>query len=140
MNTSFRLTIACACLFVPFFLRQLWQHICNDDKVLGLIAPRPCNRSKLGKFHLPLLGIIHLAMTVNQARLLSASLGKARRTKKASLQTTLLPVVIKPASGDRLSTNAGVAAAGIEVLLPKGTIRLQSIDTGMLRTLVGLLA
>jgi ABC-type histidine transport system ATPase subunit len=63
MNISFRLTIACACLFVPFFLRQLWQHICNEDKVLGLIAPRPCNRSKLGKFHLPLLGIIHLAMT-----------------------------------------------------------------------------
>jgi hypothetical protein len=63
MNTSFRLTIACACLFVPFFLRQLWQHICNEDKVLGLIAPRPCNKSKLGKFHLPLLGIIHLAVT-----------------------------------------------------------------------------
>jgi transposase-like protein len=81
-----------------------------------------------------------LRQWVNQARLLSASVGNARRTKKASLQTTLLPVVIKPASGGQISTNAGVAAAGIEVLLPKGTIRLQSIDTGMLRTLVGLLA
>jgi transposase-like protein len=81
-----------------------------------------------------------LRQWVNQARLLSASVGKARRTKKASLQTTLLPVVIKPASGGQISTDEQVAAAGIEVLLPKGTIRLQSIDTGMLRTLVGLLA
>jgi transposase-like protein len=81
-----------------------------------------------------------LRQWVNQARLLSAAARKPRKTKTTALEGTLLSVVIKPVSVNRLSTNAGAAAAGIEVLLLKGTIRLQSIDTGMLRTLVGLLA
>ena len=81
-----------------------------------------------------------LRQWVNQARLLSAAERKPRKTKKTAIEGALLPVVIKSASRDRLPTNAGSTAAGIEVLLPKGTIRLQSIDTGLLRTLVELLA
>jgi transposase-like protein len=84
-----------------------------------------------------------LRQWVNQARTLSGAARKPRKIKKIALQSTLLPLVMKPASADRSSTNAGVAAAGIEVMLPKGTIRwpsMSGMDSAVLRTLVELLA
>jgi transposase-like protein len=89
------------------------------------------------------LKVDFLRQWVNQARLVSAATRNPRKTKRIAPECTLLPVVIKPASADPLSTSAGVAAACIEVMLPKGAIRRTStsgMDTAMLRTLVELLA